>query len=67
MSTYSSQGIQQWEGEELKKSLKYFTDYLPATATFIYPDKTMEDCGMLSFLRGVLPSFFGVLELKWSF
>ena len=52
MSAYSSQGIQQWEGEDLKKILEYLTDYLPVTSN--HPDKTMEDCDVLSFLHGVL-------------
>ena len=36
----------------IEKVLAYLTDYLPAT--FNHPDKSMEDCDMLSFLRGVL-------------
>ena len=36
----------------LEKVVNYLDDHLPAT--FIHPLKTMEDCDMLSFLRGVL-------------
>ena len=36
----------------IEKVLEYLTDYLPAT--FIHPDKTIEDCKILSFLCGVL-------------
>ena len=36
----------------IEKVLEYLSDYLPAT--FMHPDKSMEDCDMLSFLRGVL-------------
>ena len=36
----------------LEKVFEYLTDYLPIT--FNQPDKTMEDCEMLSFLHGVL-------------
>ena len=36
----------------IEKVLEYLTNYLPAT--FSHPDKTMEDCDMLSFLHGVL-------------
>ena len=36
----------------IEKVLEYLSDYLPAT--FMHPDKSMDDCDMLSFLRGVL-------------
>lgn len=36
----------------IEKVLEYLQDYLPAT--FTHPLKTMEDCDMFSFLRGVL-------------
>ena len=36
----------------IEKVLNYLEDYLPAI--FSHPDKTMEDCDMLSFLHGVL-------------
>ena len=36
----------------IEKVLEYLTNYLPAT--FTHPDKTMEDCDMLSFQSGVL-------------
>ena len=35
----------------IEKVLKYLADYLPAT--FSHPQKTMENCNMLSFLHGV--------------
>ena len=38
--------------EGMEKVLHYLEDNLPAT--FSHPLKTMEDCDMLSFLRGVL-------------
>ena len=36
----------------ISKVLQYLTEHLPKT--FHHPFKTMEDCEMLSFLRGVL-------------
>ena len=36
----------------IEKVLHYLNDHLPAT--FSHPDKTMEHCDMLSFLREVL-------------
>ena len=36
----------------IEKVLQYLKDYLPAT--FSHPNKTMEDCDMLSFLHRVL-------------
>ena len=36
----------------IEKVLEYLEDYLPAP--FTHPLKTMEDCDMFSFLRGVL-------------
>ena len=38
--------------EGMEKVVHYLDDHLPAT--FNHPLKTMEDCDMLSFLRGVL-------------
>ena len=37
--------------EGIEKVLLYLEDYLPAT--FTHPSRTMEDCDMFSFLRGV--------------
>ena len=36
----------------ISKVLQYLTEHLPKT--FHHPFKTMEDCEMLSFLRGIL-------------
>ena len=44
----------------MEKVVHYLDDHLPAT--FSHPLKTMEDCDMLSFLRGVLQVY---LEL-WN-
>ena len=38
--------------EGIEKVLEYLTDYLPAT--FNHPDKSMEDCDIVSFLHVVL-------------
>ena len=48
----------------VEKVLEYLADYLPAT--FNHPAKTMDDSDMLSFLRGVSTSLFGVLEFYKS-
>ena len=39
----------------IEKVLEYLTNYLPAM--FSHPDKTMEDCDMMSFLHGVLQTY----------
>ena len=49
MSACFCQGIQQWEGEALKKVIKYLTTHL--LATFDHSCKNMEDCDMLSVFQ----------------
>ena len=44
----------------MEKVVHYLDDHLPAM--FSHPLKTMEDCDMLSFLRGVLQIYLEFLN-----
>ena len=49
----------------IEKVLHYLDYHLPAT--FSHPSKTMEDCDMLSFLRGVLQVYLEYWNSSSSF
>ena len=49
----------------IEKVLHYLDDHLPAM--FSHPCKTMEDCAMLSFLRGVLQVYLEYWNSSCSF
>ena len=53
------------ERDGMEKVLHYLEDNLPAT--FSHPLKTMENCDMLSFLRGVLQVYLEFWKSSYPF